>query len=413
MSTPRAMTHSSLDLFDRVPILEPIECSNTQKIYPTNSLNESSLEFQFESDRNMMIDLQETFLFLKVKLSKGNVALEAADDAMFVNNTMHSLFSNCEVYFNNEQVYTSNGLYAHKAFISNEFSNTKGTKSSICACQGYMYEKEPASFGDEPFLSRKAKKNEEICFYGKLAIDVFTCDKFLLPNVKIRLRLVRSRPNFYIITNQNKNFSCSILQASLFTRQVVIEDRIFKDLHSSLQLRPARYNFSEVLAKTFVIPNGQNQYIHENIFNNAPIRRLAIAMNTNTAFTGSLKTNPFHYQKFNLRSIRIVRGSHVVVDMDTTDNVQSYITTMRALKFDEDGPGIPLEEYPEHFVQVFDLTSTQEANVQIYYPDVIAASLRLELYFTSPLPSATEVAVFGERLSTIFIDKTGTVVKNG
>ena len=99
--------------------------------------------------------------------------------------------------------------------------------------------------------------------------------------------------------------------------------------------------------------------------------------------------------------------------MDTTDNVQSYITTMRALKFDEDGPGIPLEEYPEHFVQLFDLTSTQEANVQIYYPDVVAASLRLELYFTSPLPSATEVAVFGERLSTIFIDKTGTVVKNG
>ena len=99
MSTPRAMTHSSLDLFDRVPILEPIECSNTQKIHPTNSLNEFSLEFQFESDRNMMIDLQETFLFLKVKLSKGNVALEAADNAMFVNNTMHSLFSNCGVFF--------------------------------------------------------------------------------------------------------------------------------------------------------------------------------------------------------------------------------------------------------------------------------------------------------------------------
>ena len=52
-----------------------------------------------------MIDLQETFLCLKVKLIKGNVALEA-DDAMFVKNTMHSLF--CEVYFNNEQVYTSN-----------------------------------------------------------------------------------------------------------------------------------------------------------------------------------------------------------------------------------------------------------------------------------------------------------------
>ena len=120
---------------------------------------------------------------------------------------------------------------------------------------------------------------------------------------------------------------------SVSARQVLIEDRIFKDLHSSLQLRPARYNFSEVLGKTFVTPNGQIQCIHENIFNNAPIRRLAVAMNTNTAFTGSLKTDPFDYQKFNLRSVRIVRGSRVVVDTDTTDNVQSYITTMRALKY--------------------------------------------------------------------------------
>ena len=161
------------------------------------------------------------------------------------------------------------------------------------------------------------------------------------------------------------------------------------------------------------MPNGQNQYIHENIFNNAPIRRLPIAMNTNAAFTGSLKTNPVDYEKINLRSIRIVRGSHVVVDMDTTDNVQSYITTMRALEFDEDGPGMPLEEYLEHFVQVFDLTSTRETNVQIFYPDVVAASLRLELCFTSRVPSVTEVTVFGERLSTTFFHKTGTVVKNG
>ena len=188
-----------------------------KKNYPTISLKESFSEFQFELDRNKMIDLQETLLFLKVKLSNGNVALEAADDAMFVINTMHSFFPNCEVKFNNEQVYTFNRLYSHKAFIPIDFSNTKGTKGSICTCQGYRYEKEPASFGDELFFSRKAKPDEAICFSGKLSIVVFTCDKFLLPNVKILLRLVRCRQKFYIISNQNKKFSCSILQASFYT----------------------------------------------------------------------------------------------------------------------------------------------------------------------------------------------------
>ena len=36
-----------------------------------------------------------------------------------------------------------------------------------------------------------------------------------------------------------------------------------------------------------------------------------------------------------------------------TDNVQSNITTMRALKFDEDGPGFPLCECSKPFVQVY------------------------------------------------------------
>ena len=62
---------------------------------------------------------------------------------------------------------------------------------------------------------------------------------------------------------------------------------------------------------------------------------------------------------------------------------------------------------------MFDLTSTQEANVQLYYPDVVAASLRLELFFQAALTETIEVIVLGERLSTIYLDKSGTVVKNG
>ena len=35
----------------------------------------------------------------------------------YVNNIMHSIFSNVEVYINNQQIYNSNGLYAHKSYI--------------------------------------------------------------------------------------------------------------------------------------------------------------------------------------------------------------------------------------------------------------------------------------------------------
>ena len=54
-----------------------------------------------------------------------------------------------------------------------------------------------------------------------------------------------------------------------------------------LAYAPVEYKYLETLAKTFIISASQNQFIQENIFNNAPIRRVAIAVNTNSAFTGS------------------------------------------------------------------------------------------------------------------------------
>ena len=91
------------------------------------------------------------------------------------------------------------------------------------------------------------------------------------------------------------------------------------------------YKNLETWAKTFIIPARQNQFIQENIFNNAPIRRIAIAMNTNSAFTGYFTENPLWNQQFDLRQIRILRGGKPIVDFDTADSCRPYVTTMKAM----------------------------------------------------------------------------------
>ena len=89
----------------------------------------------------------------------------------------------------------------------------------------------------------------------------------------------------------------------------------------------------ETIAHTFIILSEQNQFIQENVFNNAPIKRIAIAMNTNSAFIGHFQKNPFHYQKFGLREIRIVRGGRAIVSVDTTNDCRAYLTTTKARNF--------------------------------------------------------------------------------
>ena len=106
----------------------------------------------------------------------------------------------------------------------------------------------------------------------------------------------------------NPNISLGIVDCSLYTRRIALKDEYHKKRMDMLAYVPVEYNYLVTLAKTFIIPARQNHFIQENLFNNARIRRVAIAMNTNSAFTGSFTENPVWYQQFDLRQIRILRG---------------------------------------------------------------------------------------------------------
>ena len=122
--------------------MDNVLSSYEQEIYPTTSFNESSIEFEFQTDRNVYVDLRQTYLAPKVKLVKGRgfdtykptkkkkehkgdviFTETGGDDVEFieegegvphithVNNNLNSLFSNAELYHNNHQIYNSNGRY--------------------------------------------------------------------------------------------------------------------------------------------------------------------------------------------------------------------------------------------------------------------------------------------------------------
>ena len=67
-----SLSHSMLDFFGKVPILDPILWFIEQQIFPTNSLNESTIEFQLETDRNIFTDLRSTRLFIRGMVIKGD-----------------------------------------------------------------------------------------------------------------------------------------------------------------------------------------------------------------------------------------------------------------------------------------------------------------------------------------------------
>ena len=170
--------------------------------------------------------------------------------------------------------------------------------------------------------------------YVKLGIDFHTTSELLYPNLKVRISLNRARPNIYMIS-ENPNISLGIVDCSLYTRRVMLKEDYDNKRISHVAYAPVEYNCMETLAKAFINPARQNEFIQENIITNAPIRRIVIAMDSNSAFTGSFAENPFWYQQFNLRNIRTLRRRQPIVHHDATDNCRLDVTTMKATNFQD------------------------------------------------------------------------------
>ena len=134
-------------------------------------------------------------------------------------------------------------------------------------------------------------------------------------------------------------------------------------------------------------------------------------MNTNSAFTRSYTENPFWYQQFDLRQIRLLRRVQPIVDFDAADNCRLYVTTMKAMNFQDVIPSIPIVSFKDRYVLVFDLTSMQDATEKYHYPRLLGEPLRLELNATFALDHVTELIVLGERTPSVAVDKFGVVGK--
>ena len=121
-------------------------------------------------------------------------------------------------------------MYAHKSYFSNNFKGAITEYKGVSHCEGYDYEEFPDETKEaslsEPFFTRRMKmlsRPDGFMLYGKLGIDFLSTSELSYPNKRIRLRLIRGRPNFYMISD-NPNVSLGIVHCSLYTRPIALKD---------------------------------------------------------------------------------------------------------------------------------------------------------------------------------------------
>ena len=168
------------------------------------------------------------------------------------------MFSNVEVYINNQQIHNSNGLYAHKSYNSNNFEAPISEYKGDLHFEGYDYEQDPEDIANplpDPFFTRRVKllsRPDGLMLYGNFGIDFFSTSELLYLNMKIRLRLIRARPNFYMVSD-NPNVTLGIVDCSIYTRRIALKEDYHKKRIDMIDYVPVENSYLETLAKTFII----------------------------------------------------------------------------------------------------------------------------------------------------------------
>ena len=112
-------------------------------------------------------------------------------------------------------------MYPHKSYTSNKLKGTVSEYKRVLHCEGCDYEEFPDEIMEapltEPFFKKRMKmlsRPDGFMLCGKFGVEFISTSDVLCPIMKIRLRLIRGRPNFYMISD-NPNVRLGTVGCSL------------------------------------------------------------------------------------------------------------------------------------------------------------------------------------------------------
>ena len=312
---------SSLDLFSPPSTQTSVLKGTTIEVDPVSGIDGTVIDFHIKTNGSEYIDLRNTLLHVQCKvvnaIDDGELATAMTDlKVMPINNLMHSIFSSCEFGLNN-QTLKSDTNYPYTSYISHLISDGKSRKSTISAVEGSIWDETgpvdkadvtTANANDIEARKKLIAGSKTIDMVGPLDIDFFQQDKYLLPNIDLKLRLTKSDPRYCLVrtAEDTTDYKIKITRCVLLLRQVTIHPSIVSTQNALLMAgNSVMYPINRTEVQTFTISRG-NMSERINIRNNQQQpKRILVCFVNHDAKNGTYDTDPFKFQHFKCTSISL------------------------------------------------------------------------------------------------------------
>jgi hypothetical protein len=254
---------------------------------------------------------------------------------------------------------------------------------------------------------------------GHLHMDLCNQDKFMLNGVEMRLRLVRSR-NTFAIMSKSVSYKVNIKEANLYVRRCKINPSVLVAHSKTLEHGSAKYPITRVDVKTITLPSGIRGKTLDSVFLGQLPKRIIVGLVSNQAFNGDFKKNPFNFQHFNMNFFALyVDGEQIpskplqpVYKKGEERYVLAYHTLFSGtgIQFSDAGNTIDRDDYPNGYcLMAFDLTPDMSAGETGHWNLVRNGNLRIEIGFAEPLTETVNCIVYAESDNVIEVDRQRNV----
>ena len=218
-------------------------------------------------------------------------------------NWLHSLFSQVDVYLNDTLVTVSSNTYPFCVYVYSLLSYGAEAKNTQLTSQlwykdtaGHM-DATPVDGGNTGLIERRRYIAESriVEMMGRLYVDLFLQDRFLLNGVSVKIRLVRSKDAFSLMAGgQNPDYNRADSGRCAVRSQGCVEPDCQMAHIKALEKGTAKYPICPVDGKVYSIPQGAMSHTHKNLFLGTLPKPLILWCIDNDAYNGEYSKSPFN-----------------------------------------------------------------------------------------------------------------------
>ena len=462
---------SEVDLFRVPPTQQSLERGRWIDYAPLSSVENANSAITFLiAGTDEYIDLSKTILTVTGKITKkdGTSKLDSNDQSNVapVNNFLHSLFRQVDVYLNGKQVTPAMGTYAYRSYIETLLNYDVSAKQSQFSSALYykdtagQMEKagalpatkvlnfklpndDPSAVGansstkyyvtgtgNQGFAKRHQfiKNGNRFVLSGPIFSDIFMTDRLLLNMMDLKVVLNRSSDAFSLMEIGNSSPiepKVQLTDVVLKVRKVKVDQSISDGVERMLKQTPALYPIRRVECKILTIPANQPNTRQDNIFSGIIPNSFVVGLVHVDATTGEYDKNPYNFQHFGVTSVSLTaNGQEIPFKLLTLkypkdpagkidpandaelDFDEAYNTLFSGTGkiYSNAGLDITREDYPGGYaLYAFDLTPDMCKSAD-YFNTVQRGSLTLALTFGDSKDHAIGMVCYGDFENVIRID---------